>query len=179
MHTKVVFRAAKAALSEGIPALRFNFRGVGRSEGTFDKGLGEMDDVRAGLDYLSTRFPKAPIFLMGFSFGSGVGLRVGAEDDRVAALVGLGLPVESYDYSYLSGSPKPKLFIEGTNDVYGPRMKVEKLVSTFAPPKTLRWIEGADHFFTGHLDEVQEAIQSFLRPLIPADTAPTTPRVKP
>lgn len=169
MHTKVVFRAAKAALAEGIPALRFNFRGVGRSQGAYAQGAGERDDVRAALDELSRRFPSAPIFLMGFSFGSGVGLCVGAADSRVAALVGLGLPVESYDYSCLRECPKPKLLIEGTQDQYGPRAKVEEVVGTFAPPKILRWIEGADHFFSGRLDEVQEILRSFIRDVVAAD----------
>lgn len=170
MHTKVVFRAAKAALLEGVPALRFNFRGVGTSEGAYAQGAGERDDVRAALDELSRRFPLAPVFLMGFSFGSGVGLCVGAADPRVVALVGLGLPVESYDYSCLRDCAKPKLFIEGTQDQYGPRAKVEEVVQAAAPPKRLHWVEGADHFFTGQLEEVEEVLRSFIREVMGAGT---------
>ncbi|MGH9397088.1 MAG: alpha/beta hydrolase [Terriglobia bacterium] len=162
MHTKAVFRAAKGATLEGVPALRFNFRGVGQSQGKYDSGEGEQGDARAALDFLSSRYPEAPVLMMGFSFGSAVGLRVGAADARVVALVGMGLPVKSYDYSYLNTCPKPKLFVEGTQDQYGPRALVEETVARFAPPKQLHWVEGADHFFTGHLDEVEEAIRAFI-----------------
>ncbi|MGH9326743.1 MAG: alpha/beta hydrolase [Terriglobia bacterium] len=165
MHTKVVFRAAKAALKERAPALRFNFRGVGQSQGRFAEGVGETDDVRAALDFLSSRYPQLPIILMGFSFGSRVGLVVGASDARVSALVGMGLPVESYSYSYLDDCPKPKLIIEGTQDVYGPRRKVEEAYAAMASPKSLHWVQGADHFFTGQLEEVQTTIQDFIRDL--------------
>lgn len=167
MHTKAVFHAAKAAALEGVPALRFNFRGVGGSEGKYDEGRGEQNDVRAALNYLSSRYPRVPVLLMGFSFGSAIGLRVGARDARVSALVGMGLPVKSYDYSYLSDCPKPKLFVEGANDPYGPRAQVEELVARVAPPKRLYWVEGADHFFTGKLDEVRETIRAFVRETMP------------
>lgn len=163
MHNKVVFRAAKAALVENIPTLRFNFRGVGKSQGEFANGVGETEDVRAALDSLSSRFPGASVILMGFSFGSEIGLRVGVGDARVVALVGLGLAVTRHEYSFLLGSAKPKLFVQGTNDEFGPRPEVEKLIRAVSPPKELHWVDGVDHFFTGKLDEVQEVIRSFLR----------------
>lgn len=163
MHTKVVFRAAKAAAIEGLAALRFNFRGVGRSQGEYDSGAGEQGDARAALDYLETRYPGSPVVMMGFSFGSAVALRVGASDPRVVALAGLGLPVKSYDYSYLATCSKPKLIIEGDQDQYGPRELVEQTVAQFAPPKRLCWIKGADHFFAGHLGEVEELIRAFVK----------------
>jgi uncharacterized protein len=163
MHNKVVFRAAKAALLEGLPTLRFNFRGVGRSQGEFANGVGETEDVRAALDHLSSRLPRASVILMGFSFGSAVGLRVGADDPRVVALVGIGLAVDHQDYSFLLKCHKPKLFVEGTEDEFGPRDKVKLLVSTFPPPKELHWVEGVDHFFTGRLHELEQAIRNFIR----------------
>ncbi|HEV2419956.1 MAG TPA: alpha/beta fold hydrolase [Terriglobia bacterium] len=166
MHTKAVFRAAKAAALEGIPTLRFNFRGVGKSQGTHDRGEGEQGDARAALDFLALRYPGSTVIMMGFSFGSAVGLRVGAADPRVFALVGMGLPVKSYDYSYLETSQKPKLFVEGTEDEYGPRAQVEELLARFAPPKRLEWIEGADHFFTGKLEEYQQVIRAFIREIV-------------
>lgn len=168
MHTKAVYRAAKAATLEGIPALRFNFRGVGKSQGVYDQGEGEQEDARAALDFLVSRYPGVHIIMMGFSFGSAVALRVGAADERVAALVGMGLPVKSYDYAYLEASPKPKLFVEGTEDEYGPRAQVEQVVARFAPPKRLVWVEGADHFFTGKLEEYQQAIRAFVREVVTA-----------
>lgn len=166
MHTKIVFRAAKAALSLKIPTLRLNFRGVGRSEGSFAHGQGELDDARAALDFLGARFGSLPIVLMGFSFGCWVGLRVGAVDDRVAALVGLGIPAASYDFSFLAAVTKPKLFVQGTQDVYGPRARVEQVFDSMAEPKQIHWVEGADHFFTGRLNEAQDAVTSFLGALM-------------
>ena len=162
MHTKAVFRAAKAALSLGLPTLRFNFRGVGKSEGVFAQGIGERDDARAALDSLSERFAGLPLMMMGFSFGSWVGLSVGAADSRVAALVGLGVPADSYDFSFLVPVTKPKLIVQGSEDVHGPHDRVMQLFSSLAEPKEIHWVEGADHFFTGRLDEEQRAIHAFL-----------------
>ncbi len=162
LHNKVVFRAAKAAVQAGLAVLRFNFRGVGKSEGQFDQGAGERDDVRAALDFLETRFADRPVCLMGFSFGAWVGLAVGAQDPRVHYLVGLGLPVASTDLGFLRPVTKPKLIIQGTEDVYGPRRQVEALFRELAEPKRIHWVEGADHFFTGRMDEVQAVIQPYL-----------------
>ena len=102
MHNKVVFKVAQTLQSLNIPALRFNFLGVGHSTGTYDEGRGEMDDVRYALEFLSRRYPGLPVVLAGFSFGSYVGLRVGAIDDRVQAMIGLGIP-ESDAAHYATG----------------------------------------------------------------------------
>ena len=166
MHTKIVFRAAKAALGLGLPTLRYNFRSVGRSQGTFSQGHGELDDVRTALDFLDGRFSGLPIVLMGFSFGCWIGLRAGASDDRVKALVGLGVPAASYDFTFLAAVTKPKLIVQGTEDVYGPRAHVEQLFASLAEPKQIHWVAGADHFFTGKLEEAQGAVSGFLASLI-------------
>jgi alpha/beta superfamily hydrolase len=162
MHNKVVFRAAKAALDTGLPTLRFNFRGVGRSAGTFASGIGERGDVRAALDFLSARFPGLPVCVIGFSFGSWVGLEVGAIDPRVFALVGLGVPVLSLDFAFVRGVRKPKLLIQGTRDKFGPRTEVQTLYDSLAEPKHIHWVHEADHFFTGKLAEVQQVLRDFL-----------------
>ena len=163
MHNKVVFRAAKAAWQAGLPTLRFNFRGVGKSTGSFSDGIGEREDVTAALDYLGTRFPAVPVCLIGFSFGASVGLRVGANDPRVLALIGLGVPVASTNMDFLRGVLKPKLIIQGTRDQFGSRAQVESFYGLLAEPKQLYWVQNADHFFTGKLEEVQRAIREFLR----------------
>ncbi|MFQ5778499.1 MAG: alpha/beta hydrolase, partial [Terriglobia bacterium] len=113
-HNKVVHHTALALQELGLPVLRFNFRGAGQSEGKHDKGRGEADDVRAALAHLTGKIPSARIILAGFSFGAWVGLRVGCEDARVEALVGVGLPADNDDFSYLAACPKPKLFVQGT-----------------------------------------------------------------
>jgi alpha/beta superfamily hydrolase len=166
MHNKVVFRAARAAREAGLATLRFNFRGVGASQGKHDKGIGERDDVRAALDCLSARFPSLPVCVIGFSFGSWVGLRVGAEDARVVALVGLGLPTIDSDYSYLHGVTKPKLILQGTRDPYGRREDVQAVFDSLSEPKQIHWVEGAEHFFQARLQEVRDAIHKFLLEIV-------------
>ncbi|MGD0695109.1 MAG: alpha/beta fold hydrolase [Terriglobia bacterium] len=163
MHHKVVFRATKAALQAGLAVLRFNFRGAGKSEGEFGEGIGERDDARAALDFLGTRFPKTPVVIIGFSFGAWVGMAVGADDPRVVALVGLGLPGGPEDFAFIRDTRKPKLIIQGTQDIYGPYPEIETVFNSLQEPKRLHWLEGADHFFSGRLDEVQKVIRDFLQ----------------
>ena len=163
MHNKVVFRAAKAATQAGLPALRFNFRGVGKSTGNYSEGVGEGQDVRAALHFLAVRFPAVPVCLIGFSFGASVGLRVGATDARVAALVGLGVPVAVMNLDFLLGVRKPKFIVQGTLDQFGPRPDVESFYSSLAEPKQIHWVQNVDHFFTGKLQEVQQVIRDFLK----------------
>lgn len=170
MHNKVVYHAARALHQCGASVLRFNFRGVEQSEGEHDRGIGEQADVRAALDYLSAEFPGKTIVLAGFSFGSWVALRVGCEDARVTTLIGLGLPVDNIDLTYLGSCAKPKLLIQGSRDQFGSRVNIEALFKAIPEPKRLAIVEGADHFFTGHLDAIGTAINAWLDcPLPPRD----------
>jgi alpha/beta superfamily hydrolase len=168
MHNKVVYNAAKTMDALGIPVLRFNFRGAGLSAGEHDKGRGEQGDVQAALDYLAAQFPGIPLLLAGFSFGSLVGLRVGCGDARVSELIGIGIPVNSSDFTFLSDCPKPKLFVHGANDNFGARTKVGKVVSALPGENRLVVVEDADHFFAGHLDEFNAAIATWLTERHPA-----------
>jgi uncharacterized protein len=167
MHNKVVFQTAKALHRQGLPVLRFNFRGAGLSEGVHDRGVGERADVRAGLDYLTKEFPGLPLLLAGFSFGSWVGLQVGCEDSRVTDLIGLGIPADSSNMTFLRECKKPKLFVQGTNDQFGSQENVELLFQTLPEPKELVFVENADHFFTGHLGEMAAAIDAWLNKIHP------------
>ena len=168
MHNKVVYNAAKTMDALGIPVLRFNFRGAGLSAGEHDKGRGEQGDVQAALDCLAAQFPGIPLLLAGFSFGSLVGLRVGCRDPRVSELIGIGIPVNSSDFSFLANCPKPKLFIHGANDKFGARKKVEETVAALTGENRLAVVEDADHFFAGHLDEFSAAIANWLTERHPA-----------
>jgi len=161
MHNKVIYQTAKSLGALGIPVLRFNFRGAGLSAGVHDHGRGEQGDVRAALDFLASEFPGVPLLLGGFSFGAWVGLRVGCEDQRVSHLIGLGIPVDSTDFSFLRQSNKPKLFVHGSNDEHGAVEKVKALVPTLPGENRLVVVEGVDHFFAGKLDQVDRAINAW------------------
>jgi alpha/beta superfamily hydrolase len=170
LHNKVVFHAMKALNSFGFPVLRFNFRGTGLSQGEHDHGVGETDEVRTALDWLDREFHRSLIFA-GFSFGAAVGLLAACPDDRVKAVIGLGVPLNpvderGYDLDFLRSCDKPKLFVSGSRDQYGPRAKLEKLVSALPDPKKLVIIDSADHFFEGRLREMREAIEAWIKDTI-------------
>jgi hypothetical protein len=155
MHNKVVYHAMKALSAVGVPVLRFNFRGVGLSEGEHDHGRGEQDDVRAALDWLTARFAR-PILFAGFSFGSVVGLSACCGDPRVAGLIGLGLPVRAagrdYSFGFLERCTQPKLFLSGDRDEFSPTDALDEIWLKAAEPKRTLLIGGADHFFQGTAD---------------------------
>lgn len=162
MHNKVVFHVARTLRSLGMPVLRFNFRGAGLSEGKHDGGRGERDDVRAAVNYLTKEFPNCSVLLAGFSFGAWVGLRAGCGEESVTELIGLGLPVNNSDCSYLVRCTKPKLFIQGTADPFGSRRNLESLYAQVPDPRRLVFVEGADHFFEGKLQAVEQAIREWM-----------------
>jgi len=163
MHTKAVYRAAQGLNEAGLVALRFNFRGVGTSTGSHEEGIGEKDDVRAALDWLEKEYPSLPIVVGGFSFGSMVGLGVGAEDDRVVGLLGMGLPIErgEYDFSFLADVERPVLVVQGEHDEFGAAAKVAEYLRPLGPHITLVRIPGTDHFFTERLDELRDTIRGY------------------
>lgn len=161
LHTKVVFRSAQALNDVRIRALRFNFRGVGTSTGSWDGGVGEKDDARAALDWLAEDAGEVPLIAAGFSFGSMVGLRVGADDSRVRALVGLGLPVDHYDYSFLADVEKPTLVVQGEDDEFGKGERVRSVVDSLGDHVGLVVVPGSGHFFHEHFDELKSAIREF------------------
>lgn len=162
MHTKVVYQAAKALSRIGCAVLRFNFRGVGRSEGVFDEGRGEMADFAAALDLITARYPQAPCWAAGFSFGAWVALTAGAADDRVTALIGIAPVVERYDFAPLGQGAKPKFLIHGERDEFTPLKAVWQFYAQLPEPKELVVIDGADHLFDGKVGEVADAIEELL-----------------
>jgi alpha/beta superfamily hydrolase len=162
LHNKVVYQTAKSLDSLGIPVLRFNFRGAGLSAGSHDRGEGEQGDVQAALDFLCSEFTQTPLLVGGFSFGSWVGLRVGCADERVTDLLGLGIPVNSSSFQYLETCAKPKLIVQGANDEHGAAKRAEEVFARMPGEKRLVFVPEADHFFAGHLDEVDKAITTWL-----------------
>ena len=164
MHNKVVFRAAAALNDAGILTLRINFRGVGQSTGTHDEGRGERDDVRAGLDYLSSNYPNLSTTLCGFSFGARVGLEVGISDERVRYLIGIGTPVNKYDFEFLQACRKPLLLVHGEQDEFGAADELKQIAADLERLTQVRLVivPGAGHFFENKLDELKRAITEWI-----------------
>jgi alpha/beta superfamily hydrolase len=158
MHNKVVYRIARGLRRAGCVVLRFNYRGVNLSEGGYDEGIGELEDARAALGWLRTRYPELPYSLAGFSFGSRIVLRLGCSLPDVRRLLAVGFPASDADHSYLDNCTKEKVFIQSTNDKFGPRDKMEAVFERLPEPKRMIWVEAEDHFFKGALDEFEKSV---------------------
>ncbi|HEY1897737.1 MAG TPA: alpha/beta family hydrolase [Terracidiphilus sp.] len=178
MHNKVVYHAMKAMNAPewglGWPVLRFNFRGTGLSQGSHH-GAAETADLEAALRWLENEY-NLPIVVAGFSFGAAIALdsccregstRVAANLRAVAAI---GLPFRSgaagsriYDYSFLSGCTIPKLFLSGDRDRYTSTTELIQVAAAAAPPSQVALVPGADHFFTGHLENMQTTLSGWLK----------------
>ena len=162
MHTRAVYHATKALSRIGAAVLRFNFRGVGASSGAHDGGPGEIADYRAALDYVAARHPGLPLWAAGYSFGSWVAWTAALDDDRVAMLLGLGLPVSLFDFAPAKDSVKAKFMIHGDRDEVIPLREIRKFYAELREPKELAVIEDADHLFDGRTSEVGEAVEDLL-----------------
>jgi alpha/beta superfamily hydrolase len=166
MHNKVVFRMASALNDAGLITLRINFRGVGQSTGEHDEGRGELEDVRAALQYIAQTFPQRPVMVAGFSFGARVGLEVGISDERARNLISIGTPVNKYDFSFLEACSKPILFVHGDQDEFGDVSTLRTLVDKIAQHNAsveFHIVKGAGHFFEGHLDELKQVITDWTK----------------
>jgi uncharacterized protein len=166
MHNKVVYRMARGLRRAGTVVLRFNFRGVGRSQGAHAHLTGEIEDARAALSWLRARYPNLPFALAGFSFGARVATRLGCELSRQSDgetgtprfLLAAGFPTRMGDAQYLETCAAPRVFIQSSHDDFGPRSELDTIYARLPEPKQLMYIEAADHFFAGALDELEEAV---------------------
>jgi alpha/beta superfamily hydrolase len=173
MHNKVVYHAMKALNDPdwgmGWPVLRFNFRGVGLSQGTHD-GEAETGDVLAALDWLEKEYQR-PLIVAGFSFGAAMALAAccgnASSSANVRALIALGLPTNAegreYQYPFLHSCTIPKLFLSGDRDPFAPAADLAGVVASAIEPKRLLLIPGAGHFFSGHLEPMQQALAGWLK----------------
>jgi alpha/beta superfamily hydrolase len=158
MHNKVVYRMARALRRSGSVVLRFNFRGVGKSQGGHDNGVGELEDAGLLLGWLRARYPELPYAVAGFSFGSRIALQLACSLGGTNRAIAVGFPTRSGNSDYLKTCTAPKIFIQSTHDEHGPREELESVFEDFADPKRIRWIESADHFFRDGLDSLEAAI---------------------
>lgn len=163
MDNRVVYRAAKAVVESGFASLRFNFRGVGNSTGQYDQGMGEKEDVAAALDWMGKQYPDSPLGLVGYSFGAWVGLQVACDSQRVQAMVGIGLPLNLFSLDYLTECNKPALFIVGTEDEFCSQENLDKLAQRLPYSSIVKRIAHADHFFTHHIEIVQNLIADYFK----------------
>jgi alpha/beta superfamily hydrolase len=162
LHSKVVYQAGKALVALGCVVLRFNFRGVGASEGEWGDGIGEREDFRAALDLMAGRYPTAPLWAAGFSFGAWVAMTEGALDPRVSVLVGIAPPVGMHDFSAVKASAKPKFMIHGERDEVSPLKSIYEFYGQLHEPRELAVIDAADHVFDGRVSEVGDTIAELL-----------------
>lgn len=164
MHTKAVFQGTKGLGRIGCAVLRFNFRGVGASAGTFDEGRGEREDFRVALDFLAERYPAVPLWAAGFSFGSWIALEAGALDPRVSVLIGVAPPIcrPTYSFDDVLASTKPKFLVHGGLDEVCPVKDLWAFYAKLKEPKELVVIDGANHLFEGQTAEVGEALEDLL-----------------
>jgi alpha/beta superfamily hydrolase len=160
MHNKVVYRIARGLRRAGAVVLRFNYRGVNLSEGTYDHGEGEMEDARVALTLLRERYPDLPVTLAGFSFGSRIALRLACGGEPARRVIAVGFPTVYKDRSYLDQCVVPRIFIQSTLDQFGPAVDLKAVVTSLPEPKTLIFIEAQDHFFAGGLERLEEKVSS-------------------
>ena len=151
----------------GFSVLRFNFRGVGRSVGTYDNGQGELQDAAYALDYLQSFNQNAPFsWVSGYSFGAWIGMQLLMRRPEVAGFISMSLPTNTYDFAFLAPCPASGLVTYGSEDPIVPADDVDRVVEKIRVQKghkiyTHR-IEGADHFYTNHLDETLEVLDDYL-----------------
>ncbi|RMF71035.1 MAG: alpha/beta fold hydrolase [Alphaproteobacteria bacterium] len=167
MNNKVVYHLYQTFVRHGFTTLRFNFRGVGRSEGRYDGGVGELADAAAALDWLQAIYPEAPFaWVGGFSFGAWIGMQLLMRRPEFQGFISVAPPANHYDFSFLAPCPTSGLIVQGDRDDIVPLESVEKLLEKLRQQKRitvdLAVIEGADHFFQGRLDELDSIVDSYL-----------------
>jgi alpha/beta superfamily hydrolase len=162
MHNKVVYRIARGLRGTGCVVLRFNYRGVNLSAGSYGNGEGEMDDAQAAVNYLRSRYPDLPFTLAGFSFGSRIALRLGCGGAGARRVIVVGFPTVYKDRSYLEGCTVPRAFVQSTRDEFGPVADLQAVVAPLPEPKQLVFVDAQDHFFAGALEKLEAAIASLV-----------------
>lgn len=152
MHNHVTYRLAQTFRDNGVSCVRFNFRGVGRTTGTHDGGVGEMDDARIALDWVAKEQPGVPLWLGGFSFGARTALQLALRDSRVEKVLAVGLAVDVFDLTFVTGLTQTSAFIHSDTDEYGKLDNIRALLARVPAKHALFVVPNADHLCNGRLD---------------------------
>jgi hypothetical protein len=178
MNNKVVYNIYQTFARQGFSVLRFNFRGVGRSQGEFDRGEGELSDAASALDWLQTYNPgSSSCWIAGFSFGAWIGMQLLMRRPEINGFISVAPPANMFDFTFLAPCPSSGLILHGERDDVVPEASVQKLVNKLSQQRDItvdyRIIEAANHFFTNKLDALNENIADYLQTNVPefTDTA--------
>lgn len=176
MNHPIIYQLYYAFVHRGFSALRFNFRGVGRSQGAFDHGQGELSDAAAALDWAQTINPEAKsCWIAGFSFGSWIGMQLLMRRPEIAAFVSVAPPANMFDFSFLAPCPASGLIVQGDHDQIVPLEAMQKLVQKLMHQRDIaidyRVIPGADHFFQNHLEELGAVVEDYIANATPRRAA--------
>jgi len=165
MHNRVITTALETAHQEGFSTLRFNFRGVGDSGGSYSEGIGEREDVEAAIEFLHSRQKDSnlPLILLGYSFGACTGIPVAIKDERVKGVVAISPPLDIYDFSFMKGYQKKKLIVVGDQDISCPSSRLEEWYQQLEDPKSLALIQGADHFYSFQANLLVQPLRNFFK----------------
>jgi len=175
MDSKIVFRTGRGLQLAGLAVLRFNFRGVKRSEGAHHGEGGEVDDMGAALDWMVARYPDAEVWCAGFSFGSRTAAQRAVDDLRIQRLVLVALPVLAFDCSYFARVRQPALVVMGEKDTYGTAAEIRRQFPDLPPRVEIVEIPGAGHFFDEHTQELQEIVRAYAVRSLAARAGSTSP----
>jgi alpha/beta superfamily hydrolase len=167
MNNKVVYNLYHTFVNRGFSVLRFNFRGVGRSQGEFDNGIGELSDAASALDWLQSVNPNTPAcWVAGFSFGAWIGMQLLMRRPEVEGFVSVAPPANMYDFTFLAPCPSSGVIVQGTSDDVVPEPSVEKFVNKLKMQKNITidysLIKGANHFFKDHMEQLNDAVGGYV-----------------
>ena len=178
MNNKVVYTLFHAFVRQGFSVLRFNFRGVGRSQGVFDRGEGELSDAAAALDWLQSYNENAEgCWIAGFSFGAWIGMQLLMRRPEITGFVSVAPPANMHDFSFLAPCPSSGLILQGDKDEVVPEASVKKLVDKLSSQRGIsidyRVVPGADHFFQDQMEELSGHVDDYLLKALAADSSKT------
>jgi alpha/beta superfamily hydrolase len=167
MNNKVVYGLYHTFVRRGFSTLRFNFRGVGRSQGKFDNGQGELSDAASALDWMQSYNPNAAAcWVGGFSFGAWISMQLLMRRPEIDGFISVAPPANIYDFTFLAPCPSSGLIVHGSADELVPEPSVSKLATKLGSQKNIRvryrTVEGANHFFGAHMDPLNELVDQYL-----------------